>query len=204
MDKEVDEEVDQKVDKELDEELDGKMSNVLQQQLEMEIPFQPTAGSQLDWWIMKPRGGGGSGRGGGRGGGQGGGRGDERGGAAENGDSFSNRQSQLGADNETCSTSVEAPATQIQPSSSSLPPRSVSNKQWASGGEAEKPLLKLGKYWGKVIRGTILCSLHLIIGLWDSDQHSFFGSACGKFHHKDINECSVSLGKASLKASPQL
>ena len=57
------------------------------------------------------------------------GRGDERSSAAaENVDSFSNRQSQLEADNETCSTSVEAPATQIHPS---FPPRSVSNKQWA-------------------------------------------------------------------------
>ena len=137
----------------------------------MEIPFQPTAGSQLDWWIMKPRGGCGSGQGGGRGGGQGGGRGDERGAAAENGDSFSNRQSQLGADNETCSTSVEAPATQIQPSSSLPSTTQIRFKQTVGErGGSRKAVVEVGQILGESHSRDLLCSLHLIIGFWDSDQ----------------------------------
>ena len=123
---------------------------MLQQQLEMEIPFQPTAGSQLDWWIMKPRSGCRAGQGGGRGGGQGGGRGDERGAAAENGDSFSNRQSQLEADNETCSTSVEAPATQIQPSSSLPSTTQIRFKQTVGKRrESRKAVVEVGQILGE-------------------------------------------------------
>ena len=89
----------------------------------------------------------GSGLGGEQGGGRACGRGGGRG--AENGDSFSQPPKPIRANNETCSTSVEAPATQI-------PSTQIRFKQTEAGGEAQKPLLKFSKYWGPQLGGKVI------------------------------------------------
>ena len=89
----------------------------------------------------------GSGLGGEQGGGRACGRGGGRG--AENGDSFSQPPKPIRANNETCSTSVEAPATQI-------PSTQIRFKQTEAGEEAQKPLLKFSKYWGPQLGGKVI------------------------------------------------